>query len=110
MAAWKKAVLVVLMTVIGTPLFVQVGYARMASVEKVSITLPQGAELSNKELSEVYGELISCGDDWRHWLIGAFVGFAMGWFSALAGADVYISVGVGFVSAMAYWASTIYAR
>jgi len=50
MAALRKAVLAVLMTVIGlTPLFVQVGYARMASVEKVSITLPQGAELSNKE-------------------------------------------------------------
>jgi len=80
MAALRKAVLAVLMTVIGlTPLFVQVGYARMASVEKVSITLPQGAELSNRELSEVDGELLSCGDDWVHWLFGALFGITIGW-------------------------------
>jgi len=55
MAAWKKAVVVALVALVGfVPAFTQLGYAQ--TLPEAVPVLPSGEELPNEELLEVKGE------------------------------------------------------
>ncbi len=103
MATWIKGLAVALAAMVGlVPAFAQVSYAWAVSVQQVTVTLPQGDELSDGELFEVDGEadpltIVAAG------IVGGAIGAVLdvakqlGTEGKVGGKEVAMAFGAGFV-------------